>query len=244
MEKICLNNKKNINNHLIINSHSSDEKIPKFQILMNFFEPIKDFFIKVSMKRRQIVYLETEDSIYSYLIKNGVVRLSRTLMDGRRQIMDFGFPGDLLGYNYDVDQKYSIESITKVIIYKIPRKNLISYIKKDNNMIFFMHKLTVIDLEYSYNNIIRLKNQSALERIVTFLIEIQQRWALSYGKISNTVLLPMPRQDIADYLGLSFETVSRMINKLQNENHIFIIKNGIQIRDINFFNKYNLIFKY
>lgn len=107
-----------------------------------------------------------------------------------------------------------------------------------------MHKLTIIDLEYSYNNIIRLKNQSALERIVTFLIEIQQRWALSYGKISNTVLLPMPRQDIADYLGLSFETVSRMINKLQNENHIFIIKNGIQIRDINFFNKYNLIFKY
>jgi CRP/FNR family transcriptional regulator, nitrogen fixation regulation protein len=167
--------------------------------------------VSMSFGRNAEIYAEGEASGYVYKVVSGVVRVSNLLPDGRRQISAFHMPGDMFGFESDEVHHASAEAVvpTKVIAYKW--QGLLSAGPQSNGVVRELLRLTMIGLRQSREHLLLLGRKNALERLAAFLLDMTGR------SDSKVVLdLAMPRHDIADYLGLTLETVSRMFAELKD----------------------------
>jgi len=130
------------------------------------------------------------------------VRTYKVLMDGRRQIGAFHAPGDVFGFESGEEHTFSAEAITDCKIAVIKRTALMAIAERDNEVARYMLTLTTRELQRAQAHMLLLV-KSAQERVATFLLEMAERVSTR-----GTVELSMSRQDIADYLGLTIETVS------------------------------------
>ncbi|MDJ0511943.1 MAG: helix-turn-helix domain-containing protein [Methyloceanibacter sp.] len=166
--------------------------------------------VPLNFARNSEIFAEGEAAGYVYKIVSGVVRVSKLLPDGRRQISAFHLPGDMFGFEVDDVHHVSAEAIgpVKVIAYKW--QNLLSATSSSS----FVHELlnrTMIGLRQTQDHLLLLGRKNALERLAAFLIEMVRRTGSE-----QSLHLAMPRHDIADYLGLTLETVSRMFAELKD----------------------------
>jgi CRP/FNR family nitrogen fixation transcriptional regulator len=145
------------------------------------------------------IYAQEEDADLIYRLVSGAVRATRLLSDGRRQISDFYFPGDMFGMENGPVHRTAAEALGDVEVLVIKRRAL-RLLGEDG-----------AQLERAQDHMLLLARKSACEKVASFLAEIANRCATPWA------LLPMSRQDIADYLGLTIETVSRMVTQLQQE---------------------------
>ena len=159
--------------------------------------------------RNSEIYGENEPADYLYKIVSGTVRTYKVLVDGRRQIGGFHLAGDIFGFETGEEHTFSAEAITDCKILVIKRSAVIALAGRDNDIARQMWALTARELQRVQDHIMVLI-KSAQERVAGFLLEMADR--VPGG---GAVELPMSRQDIADYLGLTIETVSRTLTQLE-----------------------------
>jgi CRP-like cAMP-binding protein len=160
------------------------------------------------------IYGETEPAEYLYKVISGTVRTYKVLADGRRQIGAFHEPGDVFGFETGEEHTLSAEAITDCKIAVIKRTALMAIAERDNEVARYMLTLTTRELQRAQAHMLLLV-KSAQERVATFLLEMAERVSTR-----GTVELSMSRQDIADYLGLTIETVSRTLSRLEKTDTI------------------------
>ena len=164
--------------------------------------------------RNSEIYGENEPADYIYKIVGGTVRTYRVLFDGRRQIGAFYLPGDIFGLETGNEHTFSAEAIEDCKIIVIKRSAVAALAARDNDVARQMWALTARELQSVQDHIL-VFIKSARERVAGFLLEMADR-----ASGGGVVELPMSRQDIADYLGLTIETVSRTLSRLQKSSAI------------------------
>jgi CRP-like cAMP-binding protein len=172
----------------------------------------------MSFARNSEIYGENEPADYLYKIVSGTVRTYKVLVDGRRQIGAFHLPGDIFGFETGEEHTFSAEAITDCKIIVIKRSAVLALAARDNEVAREMWTLTARELQrVQEHSLVLIKN--AEERVAGFLLEMADR-----VPTGATVELPMSRQDIADYLGLTIETVSRTLKILEDVAAIEVAK--------------------
>jgi CRP/FNR family nitrogen fixation transcriptional regulator len=164
----------------------------------------------MSFGRNTEIYAEGESSGHVYKVLSGVVRISKLLPDGRRQISAFHLPGEMFGFEAGEVHHVSAEAVipTKVVAFKWD--GLLDAGSKHVNVVRELLSFAMMDLRHTQDHLLLLGRKNALERLVAFLLELDAR-----NGSSHIIDLAMPRHDIADYLGLTLETVSRMFAELK-----------------------------
>lgn len=161
-------------------------------------------------------------------VTEGVVRLYKSLPDGRRQIMGFALPGDFLGLALMDRYGVTAEAITAVKVCRFSRSSFVSYIDGKPHFLRRLHEFAGHELSLAQEQMLLLGRKSAEEKVAAFLVQLQTRYS-RLAPVSVTVPLPMSRQDIADYLGLTIETVSRTFTKLVRDKSILIVPDGVRL---------------
>lgn len=171
--------------------------------------------IKTSLQRdaKQTLFSEGDAADHLFNIRSGTVRLSKMLADGRRQITGFLFPGDFFGLACKDVYNYSAEAIGPVELCRFPRKKLFKLFSELPEFGEKVFEITRTELQSTHEQMLLLGRKTAQEKICSFLIMIQGK----SDQIGDVVDLPMNRSDIADFLGLTIETVSRQFGKLADE---------------------------
>jgi CRP/FNR family nitrogen fixation transcriptional regulator len=164
----------------------------------------------MSFARNSEIYGENEPADYLYKVVRGTVRTYRILSDGRRQIAGFHLAGDIFGLEIGDEHLSSAEAITEATVLVIKRSAVVALASRDTDVARQLWTLTARELARMQNHVLLLV-KNAQERIAAFLLEMAER-----VPAGNAVELPMSRQDIADYLGLTIETVSRTLTQLEN----------------------------
>lgn len=165
---------------------------------------------RMPFARNEEIYGEGEPAEYLYKVVSGTVRTYKVLDDGRRQIGAFHLPGDIFGLEAGDEHAFSAEAISPSVVLVIKRSAVITRAARDSDIAHQLWKLTASELHRTQSHILLLI-KSAQERVAGFLLEMATR-----SPAGNAVDLPMSRQDIADYLGLTIETISRTLTQLEN----------------------------
>jgi len=163
----------------------------------------------MSHSRNSEIFGESEPAEYLYKVVSGCVRTYKTLNDGRRQISGFYLPGEVFGLSFDDEHTVSAEAIADSKVLVIKRSAIDALAGRDPTIARELFTLTGRELRRAQDRILLLI-KSAQERVAGFLLEMAERTSAG-----NAVELPMSRQDIADYLGLTIETVSRTLTALE-----------------------------
>lgn len=158
------------------------------------------------------IFAENEPAEFVYKVVSGAVRLSKLMSDGRRQIGAFYLPGDMFGLEADRAHSFAAESICDTRILVVKRSALMAEAERDGEMVRHLWSQTVGHLQRAQSHMLLLGRKNAQERIAAFLLDMAQRL-----HSAGSVALPMPRQDIADYLGLTIETVSRTLTQFERD---------------------------
>jgi CRP/FNR family nitrogen fixation transcriptional regulator len=162
--------------------------------------------------RDEEIYGEGEDAQYVYKIVTGAVRTSKIMRDGRRQIGRFYVPGEFFGLEFGEQHHLSAEAVADSKILLFTRRQIEALAQRNMDAARQMWLMTAGHLRHAEDHLLLLGRKTALERLAAFLIEMDQR----HGNC-GFFELPMSRRDIADYLGLTLETVSRGFSELQKQ---------------------------
>jgi CRP/FNR family nitrogen fixation transcriptional regulator len=167
-----------------------------------------------SFARDAEIYGDKEPAQYFYKVIGGCVRTYKMLIDGRRQITAFYLPGDIFGLETGDEYVSSAEATTDARVLVIKRSVVVSIAAGDGEVACQLWMLTSRELQRARLHALLLV-KSAPERVASFLLEMAAR--IQSG---DEVELPMSRQDIADHLGLTIETVSRMLSQFEQTSAI------------------------
>ena len=164
---------------------------------------------------------EAADSVVT--ITSGTAKVFKLLPDGRRQITGFLFPGDFAGLALEGTYVYSAEAVTEVNLCRFPRRQLKSLLDRFPKMEQRVLRMTVNELTTAQDQMVLLGRKTASEKIASFLLMLCDRTG---QEESEEVAVPMTRTDIADYLGLTTETVSRTFTQLRKAGCIRLVDTG------------------
>jgi len=163
-------------------------------------------------RRGSEIFGEAEPADYVYQIREGAVRTYKRLSDGRRQIGAFHLRGDILGVENGEIYRFTAEAIVNTTVWIAMSQSLFAGLgKADIPAANHVRDLITRTLEHMENHLLLLGRQTALERTAAFLLEMDRRL-----QQPALMILPMCRRDIADYLGLTLETVSRALSTLRD----------------------------
>ena len=178
----------------------------------------KNFLTSVSavqkVKAGKTLFAEGDDADTVFEIVQGILKLYKLLPDGRRQIMGFVSTDKLIGFSDEDMYPYSVEALTDVSLCRYSRSQFDRLL--DEVPGFARRVLTgrSQDLHSAQDQMLLLGRKTAIERIATFLLHLGKLQLVSGG---TSLHVPMTRADIADYLGLTIETVSRTLTKLKRD---------------------------
>ena len=184
--------------------------------------------------RHNTIFSEGDDADYSYKVVSGAVRLSKMMSDGRRQIAEFALPGDYFGINWLQEHAMTAEALNDVKVVCYGRGRLERLGDENREVRAELFAKLRHDLWAAQNHLVILGRQSALERTASFLVQLMNRRQDGNREMLD---IPMTRQDIADYLGLTIETVCRMLTKLKQsaiikvpDRHTIVVRNAAALR--------------
>jgi CRP/FNR family transcriptional regulator, nitrogen fixation regulation protein len=160
------------------------------------------------------IYGEKEPADYVYELTRGAVRTVKVLPDGRRQIGGFYFAGDIFGLEDELEHSFSAEAVTVSTVRLIKRSTLTRMARDDREFAEQLMTVAAQEIARLHNHALMLI-KTAPERLGSFLLEMAERISLG-----GVIELPMSRQDIADYLGITIETVSRTFTILESQSTI------------------------
>jgi CRP/FNR family transcriptional regulator, nitrogen fixation regulation protein len=167
---------------------------------------------RIGYGRNVEIFGEGEPADYLYKVVSGAVRSCKILEDGRRQVAAFHMPGEIFGLDIGESHRFSAEAINDCVVVVVKRSTIFALAARDSDIARQLWIMTALDLQRVQDHMLVLGCMNARERVGRFLLDIAKR-----DVRSNEIQLPMARQDIADYLGLTIETVSRTITQLEND---------------------------
>jgi len=165
-----------------------------------------------SYQKDEEIYGEDEPAEYVYQVISGAVRSYRLLSDGRRQIGAFHLPGDVFGLESGATHRLAAEAIIDTSVRLVKRRNLEQAAGVDVQVARKLWAMTAGELRHAEDHMLLLGRKTSLERVAAFLLEMDRRLTAA-----GVIALPMCRRDIADYLGLTLETVSRALSILHHK---------------------------
>src|SRR5262245_318175 len=175
--------------------------------------------MKVRFARNETIFNDGDEATNCYKVISGAVRLCKHMADGRRQIADFLLAGDFFGFMQFRNYKFTAEAVGDVVLMCYPQRQVARLSSSMPNLRGRLLVLLSQRLLGMQDHLVMLGRQTAKERVASFLLHIAERSDAEEGIAFD---LPMSRQDIADYLGLTIETVCRMLSELKRERVIAI----------------------
>lgn len=166
---------------------------------------------------------EPADALFN--ITDGVVKLFKLLPDGRRQIVGFLFRGDFLGLSVGETYGFGAEAVTEVTACRFPRKAFRKLMHDSPELESELLSRASNELRAAHDQMLLLGRKTATERVASFLADLVARSERAGGEAGRTVV-PMTRADMADYLGLTTETVSRAMTALKTDQIIRLLPRG------------------
>jgi CRP/FNR family nitrogen fixation transcriptional regulator len=158
------------------------------------------------------IFGEAEPAEYVYQVVEGAVRSYKLLSDGRRQIGAFHLVGDIFGLENGAVHRFTAEAIVDTTV-RLAKRISLEHVAEANALVAReLLTMTTSNLQHAENHMLLLGRKTSLERVAAFLLEMDGRL-----NATGVMALPMSRRDIADYLGLTLETVSRALSCLHEK---------------------------
>jgi CRP/FNR family nitrogen fixation transcriptional regulator len=157
------------------------------------------------------IFGEKEPADYVYQVASGAVRSYKLLSDGRRQIGAFHLVSDIFGLEIGTEHRFTAEAIVDTTVRLLKRRSLEMVAESNVTVARNLLSMTTNNLRHAEDHMLLLGRKTSLERVAAFLIEMDRR-----STAAGILALPMCRRDIADYLGLTLETVSRALSRLHD----------------------------
>jgi CRP-like cAMP-binding protein len=176
-----------------------------------FIEELAKEAEEVSLAPGDYVFREKDKSEYVYITETGSIMLERCTASGSRQVFAFLFTGNLLGLSERPTYSFSAKTLTNSVVIRITKQMMKDVFSKYPAVAQRYHDVTGHILSLILDQLFVMGQKSAHQRLVHFLLDMQYR----IGRGTQKFFLPMSRQDIADYLGMSLETASRGFSKLK-----------------------------
>ena len=199
---------------------------------------LSDIMVHKHFVRGQQIWSDDDDAHVFAIVISGAVKLSKMLADGRQQIVGLLFPSDCLGRAYSEKQQTFAEAATDVELCCFPRQKFEDVLKQHPEVEHALFEKTLIDLDSTREWMVALGRKTASEKMASFLLQMSHRSELTkcpYDRPAPelpTFVLPLTRGEIADYLGLTIETVSRHFTRLRVNDVIRLIDGQtVEVRD-------------
>lgn len=182
----------------------------------------------VSFRRDEPLFFEGDAAAHCFKVVTGAVRSCRVLADGRRHVADFFLPGDFIAFEADTTYRFTAEAVADTTLMRYPRSGIEHMMAAQPRLGKSLLALLCRNLWAAQQRMLLLGRKNAVERIASFLVMMADR-----GDDGEHVVLPMTRGDIADYLGLTMETVSRVFTQLKNQRLIRLNRaSDVWLKDI------------
>jgi len=163
-------------------------------------------------RRGETIFGEGDELRSSYKIVSGAVRLSRITEDGRRQIVEFRTAGDFIGFEWNDQYALSAEAVRDVVAVRFIRTRVDRLMEERSDVRESLVALIREELRSAHEHLITLGCQGAKERVANFLLQLARKAWVNDGE---TLEVELGRQDMADYLGLTLETISRTLSEFK-----------------------------
>jgi CRP/FNR family transcriptional regulator, nitrogen fixation regulation protein len=180
----------------------------------------------ISLPRDSELHAQDDTASFCYRLISGCIRTVKLMEDGRRQVGAFLLAGDWLGFDALDTHDFAAQAVTDIVVQRYRRRDVEALTERHPTMARWLREMAGRNLRQAYDRMLLLGRKTASERITTFLLEMAGRQGTEH-----TVVLPMGRGDIADHLGLTIETVCRMMAHLRREGTITLDQRGVVLRD-------------
>lgn len=170
---------------------------------------------RLQLGKRERLFAAGDPARHVYNLTEGTVSVSRSLADGRRQILGFLLPGDFLGLEPDESHRCDAEALTEAKVCRFERATFDAFLQDNPEVALRLLRIASSDLAQAARHELLLGRKTAVERIATFLLDLRDRSGARHLR-THPLALPMTRSEIADYTGLTIETVSRVLGRLRS----------------------------
>ena len=165
----------------------------------------------LSLAPGQPLFHEGDAATRVFTLTRGYLKLYTLLPDGRRQVTGFMSPGDFLGITIDDEYAFTAEALTDAKLCWFPRNRFDEFVERNQAMERELYRVAAHELAAAQQQMVLLGRKTAPERLASFFVSLAERDERAGGREARIVRLPMSRSDIADFLGLTKETVSRVL---------------------------------
>ncbi len=164
----------------------------------------------IELRDGESLFAQGEPALSVFTVTEGMLKSYNILADGRRQVTGFHLPGDFVGTSVDEDHQFSAEAVGECRVCAFPIRRFENFVEEHQPMERELYIAAARELAHAQQQMVLLGRKTALERMASFFMALSDRC-----NGSDVVELPMSRSDIADYLGLTKETVSRVLSDLK-----------------------------
>ena len=193
---------------------------------------IADIAETIQVRPHQRIIVEGDEARYAYNIVSGAAKLVKELPDGRQQIVGFLLTGDFFGLPVGGAYPCSVEATAETRLCRFRLDQFEVILGRIPALASALRGRLAGDLAAAQEQMLSLGQKSALERLAGFLLQISAQ-ADQFGLPTDPMRLPMTRADIADYLGLTLETVSRSLGKLKERELIAVLgRHDIAVKSV------------
>lgn len=175
----------------------------------------------IRLTRGQTLFHEGDPATRVFTLTSGTLKLYKLLADGRRHVAGFMYPGDFLGISVDDDHAFTADALEDAQLCWFPRNRFDDFVEDHSAMERDLYRKAAHELAAAQQQLVLLGRKTAPERIASFLLLVSAQ-AAEVGGNPDIVRLPMGRGDIADYLGLTKETVSRVLSAFRRDRTIHL----------------------
>ena len=197
---------------MFVNLNANPSNRPRFLGELGSLSQAELVLSEFKYRRGAEIFGEAESAEYVYQVVDGAVRSYKLLSDGRRQIGAFHLVGDIFGLENGGVHRFTAEAIIDTTMRLVKRVSLAHVAESDVTVAHDLLNMTATNLKHAEDHMLLLGRKTSLERVVAFLLEMDHRLTAA-----GVMALPMCRRDIADYLGLTLETVSRALSTLHDQ---------------------------
>ena len=167
-----------------------------------------------AMDAKEHLFTEGDDRSHLYRVETGAICLYKVLPDGRRQVLGFAYPGDLVGLGPLGEHQFNAQATRPSRLRSLPWSTVQHIARNDPGLGIKLYEMISQELAAAHDLLLTTGQRTATERVAAFLLAMSRRTDRRNGDAS-IVDLPMTRSDIGDFLGLTIETVSRTFTKLR-----------------------------
>jgi CRP/FNR family nitrogen fixation transcriptional regulator len=200
-------------------------------------DPLFDGGTRRTVAKGEEIFADGDPADYIYKVMSGTVRSCKLLNDGRRQIDAFHFAGDIFGLESGAEHRLTAEAVDEVVVLAFRRSRFDSLVQGSPALSQQLMASVIASLERAHDHMVLLGRKTAQEKIASFLLAMANRLAPKADRFE----LPMQRADIADHLGLTIETVSRVLTQMMRDGLIklaaagrtIVLQNRMSLQQLN-----------